>query len=83
VLPLTVSARPVLVDPSHLAITEPRAYMMGRTIGPDQIRGGLPIIDLDGLATGDLKLRVTTLDVAAGRLQLQAAATVIRIPTAR
>ncbi|MBM3275961.1 MAG: LmeA family phospholipid-binding protein, partial [Candidatus Sericytochromatia bacterium] len=60
VMPLTLSARPVLVDASHLAIADPKVAIMGRTLSLDRLAKGvpLPIIDLDGLATGDVRIRV-------------------------
>ena len=84
VLPLTVSARPVLVDPSHLTIVEPRVLMMGRTFGAEQFNklGGIPTFDLDTIATGDIFVRVSTLDLSDGHLRLQANAVINRLPQA-
>lgn len=82
VLPLAISARPVLLDPSHFTFAEPRVLMMGRTIGAEQFEkmGGIPVIDLDALATGDVRVRVTELDLDGGKLSLKANAVLSRIP---
>jgi hypothetical protein len=81
-LPLTFSTRPVLVDPSHVTVAETRVVVMGRTISSEQIaaRMPIPVIDLDAIATGDLRIRVSKLELAGGKLQLQANAIVTRIP---
>lgn len=82
VLPLAVSARPVLVDPSHFTIAEPRVVVMGRILGAEQFEkmGGIPVFDLDTLVTGDVRVRVSRFDLGGGRLRVQANAVISRLP---
>ncbi len=84
VVPVTVSARPVLVDATHFTVAEPRVVAMGRVMGAEQLLRGaeLPVIDLADLASGDVAVRVSTFDLTGGRIRLAGAATIRRLQTA-